>query len=253
MEWRERDGIRWLEAELGEAKAAFSSRVGGVSAAPYDSLNLGLLTGDRRDDVLGNRRRLMATLGIDPDRVLSGLQVHGAEIATHAAPANGYANPVPDPDEVDGHATAEPGLAPLVMVADCLPVALSGPGGVAMLHCGWRGLAAGIAERGAAAVQARAAAIGPGIGSCCYEVGNEVAEAFAPLGDGITLPSGSDREEGKAMLDLREVARRLLAEAGVEEIEVSELCTSCEADLFFSHRRDGARSGRQAGVAWLPA
>ena len=144
--------------------------------------------------------------------------------------------------EVDGHVTAEPGLALLVFVADCLPVALAGPGGVAMLHCGWRGLAAGIVARGAEAVGATHAAIGPGIGPCCYEVGDEVLGAFAGLGDGVAA--------GR-MLDLAEVARRLLREAGVEQVESAGLCTSCEAELFFSHRRDAGRTGRQAGLAWL--
>jgi copper oxidase (laccase) domain-containing protein len=91
-------------------------------------------------------------------------------------------------------------------------------------------------------VGARAAAVGPGIGPCCYEVGTEVLDSFAELGDGIAT--------GR-MLDLREVARRLLARAGVERVETSELCTSCEPDLFFSHRRDGERTGRQAGIAWI--
>src|SRR4029077_2690046 len=115
----------------------------------------------------------------------------------------------------------------LVFTADCLPVALSGSGGVAMLHCGWRGLAAGIVATGAAAVGATDAAIGPGIGPCCYEVGPEVLAAFSHLGDGIAV----DR-----MLDLPEVARRLLLAAGVERIESAGLCTGCEPELFFSHR-----------------
>ena len=111
-----------------------------------------------------------------------------------------------------------------------------------MLHCGWRGLAAGIVAAGVAAVDGDAAAIGPGIGPCCYEVGDEVLESFAGLGEGIA--------DGR-MLDLPEVARRLLAEAGVEAIESAGLCTHCNPDLFFSHRRDGAETGRQAGFAWL--
>jgi copper oxidase (laccase) domain-containing protein len=111
-----------------------------------------------------------------------------------------------------------------------------------MLHCGWRGLAAGIVERGAAAVSASGAAIGPGIGQCCYEVGPEVLEAFADLGEGIA-------EE--PMLDLAEVARRQLRAAGIEEIESAGLCTKCNPELFYSHRRDGARSGRQAGFIWM--
>jgi polyphenol oxidase len=113
-----------------------------------------------------------------------------------------------------------------------------------MLHCGWRGLAAGIARRGVAAVGARAAAIGPGIGLCCYEVGPEVRERFVDLGDGVAQGS---------MLDLAEVARRQLDAAGVKEIESAGLCTSCNQDLFYSHRRDGERTGRQSGLVWAEA
>ena len=227
------------------ARAAFSTRLGGVSEAPFDSLNLGALTDDDTGSVAENRRRLAATLGFEPARVLAGRQVHGAEVDLHDGPQepSPFAEPgSAEPPEVDGHATAEPGLAALVFVADCLPVALAGPGGVAILHCGWRGLAAGIVTRGAEAVGATHAAIGPGIGPCCYEVGGEVFGAFAGVGEGVA--SGR-------MLDLPEVARRLLREAGVRSIESAGLCTSCEAELFFSHRRDAGRTGRQAGVAWV--
>jgi copper oxidase (laccase) domain-containing protein len=111
-----------------------------------------------------------------------------------------------------------------------------------MLHCGWRGLAGGIVARGAEAVAATDAAIGPGIGPCCYEVGAEVLAEFEPLGEGIA--SGR-------MLDLPTVARRLLERAGVGRVETAGLCTSCEEELFFSHRRDAGRTGRQAGLAWV--
>ena len=244
MEWRHDDGVRWLEAELPGARAAFSTRVGGVSAAPYDSLNLAILTGDVRDRVRDNRHRLSAMLGLDPAKVLIGRQVHGAGVAVHdSAPTpNAFADPGPQLPEVDGQATGRPGLAPLVMVADCLPVALAGTGGVAMVHCGWRGLAAGIVERGVSAVDASAAAIGPGVGPCCYEVGDEVLAAFEGLGPGVSA--------GR-MLDLREVARRLLDLAGVRSVIASELCTRCNPELFYSHRRDGTRTGRQAGLVWL--
>jgi len=235
MEWRRREGVEWLQACLpGGAAVAFSTRNGGTSEAPYDSLNLGLLTKDDPGRVGENRGLLAAALGIDPERIAFARQVHGAELAV---PGDGGS-----PSEADGHVISQPGQAALVFVADCLPIALAGPGGVAMLHCGWRGLAAGIVTRGAAAVAATDAVIGPGIGACCYEVGDEVLGAFAGLGDGIAA--------GR-MLDLAEVARRLLHEAGVERIESAGLCTSCETERFFSHRRDGGRSGRQAGLAWI--
>jgi polyphenol oxidase len=241
MRWRERNGVRWLEADLPGARAAFSTRLGGVSEPPFDTLNLGRLTGDPA--VRENRHRLAAALEIDPRRVLIGRQVHDARVTRHDAPTEppAFAEPAPGLPEADGHATDVGGLAPLVFVADCLPVALAGPRGVAMIHCGWRGLAAGIIDRGVEEVEATAAAIGPGIGPCCYEVGEEVARAFDWLGDGVT--------RGR-MLDLVEVTRRLLARAGVTDVEVAELCTSCEADLFFSHRRDGGVTGRQGGLVW---
>jgi YfiH family protein len=244
VNWRERDGARWLEAELPGARAAFTTRVGGVSDGPYESLNLGLLTEDDPAAVLANRLRLAAALGREPQQIVIGRQVHGAEIAVHehAQEPSPFSEPGAEVAEVDGHVTADPRLAPLVFVADCLPIALSGPGGVAMLHCGWRGLAAGIVGDGAAAVEASAAAVGPGIGACCYEVGDDVLEAFAALGDGIAA--------GR-MLDLAQVAVRLLRGAGVERIEVAGLCTSCEPELFYSHRRDAGLTGRQAGLAWL--
>lgn len=243
MEWREREGVRWLEAELPAARAAFSTRLGGVSHEPYDALNVAIMTGDERDDVRENRLRLAAALGREPDGVVMGRQVHGAELREHAERQEPrvYADVVKSPDEVDAHATADPGLTPLVMVADCLPVALDGPGGVAMAHCGWRGLAAGVVARAATAVDAEAAAVGPGIGPCCYEVGDEVLAEFADL-DGVA--------DGR-MLDLSAVARALLEQAGVEATEISGLCTKCNPDLFYSHRRDGGRTGRQAGLVWM--
>jgi YfiH family protein len=251
MEWRESNGVKWLEADLGGARAAFSSRLGGVSEPPFDSLNLGILTDDSREAVEENRRRLAAALDHEPDQVVFALQIHGTRLIDHSdresvsGPSIGGLGQTRRGDEIveaDGHLLREPGVAALVFVADCLPVALAGPKGVAMVHAGWRGLAGDILGAAAEAVEATTAAIGPGIGPCCYEVGEEVLEPFAQLGDGIA--------KGR-MLDLPEVARRLLERAGVEQIELAGLCTSCEEELFFSHRRDKGRTGRQAGVAWL--
>ena len=243
MEWRERDGVRWLEAELPAARAAFSTRIGGVSEAPYEALNVAILTGDEADRVRENRSRLAAALDRDPGGVVMGRQVHGADLHEHrtAQEPRVYADAVRSPDEVDAHATANAVLTPLVMVADCLPVALAGPDGVAMAHCGWRGLAGGIVARAAETTRATAAAIGPGIGPCCYEVGDEVLVEFEDL-DGVA--------EGR-MLNLTAVARALLARAGVTEVESADLCTRCNPDLFYSHRRDGERTGRQAGLVWI--
>ncbi len=247
MDRHELNGVRWLEADLGGARAAFSTRLGGVSEPPFDSLNLGLLTEDAEEAVVENRLRLAAALGLAPEQVVFARQVHGTHLIEGADPSRGsFRSPSVQKEprdvvEADGHVVRAPGLAPLVFVADCLPVALYGPGGLAMVHAGWRPLAGGILAAAAEAVGATRAAIGPGIGPCCYEVGEEVLSAFAGLGDVA---------EGR-MLDLPDVARRLLAKAEVVEVESAGLCTSCEAELFFSHRRDNGRTGRQAGIAWI--
>ena len=260
MEWRESSGLRWLQADLGGARAAFTTRGGGVSDAPFDALNLGVLTEDSDEAVVQNRRRLAAVLGLDPVRIPIAHQVHGAELVFHSGPQepSPFVGPGSEIPQADGHVVDQSGLAPLIFTADCLPVALAGPGGVAMLHCGWRGLAAGIVAAGAEAVGATDAVIGPGIGPCCYEVGPEVLDAFASLGDGICTADGpktrpSVPKAAQRRLDLPEVARRLLREAGVARVESAGLCTSCEPELFFSHRRDDGRTGRQAGLVWLEA
>ena len=242
MEWRERDGVRWLEAAVDGATAAFSTRIGGASDAPWDTLNVAVKTGDEPVRVRENRGRLCSALGLSVSRVVMARQVHGDRLLRHTGEQSPriWADAVRSPEEADAHATAERGLAPMVMVADCLPVALAGPGGVAMAHCGWRGLAAGLAAKAAGEVEAAAAAIGPGIGPCCYEVGEEVLAAFADV------PGAASGRR----LDLVAVARHQLGEAGTAEIDASGLCVSCERELFFSHRRDGERTGRQAGLIW---
>jgi YfiH family protein len=262
MDWRDNGGVPWLEADLGGARAAFGTRLGGVSPAPFDSLNIGILTEDADANAIENRRRLATALGLAPERVAYGLQVHGADLEIVPPSFRGsFCTPQDRKEprdrlaEVDGQVVGEPGVAGLVFTADCLPVALRGPGGVAMVHCGWRGLAGGIVAKAAAAVGATDAAIGPGIGACCYEVGPEVIEAFSDLGDGIAVdgPISHDMGDKSAHrhLDLVEVARRLLVAAGVERVKAAGLCTSCEAELFFSHRRDAGRTGRQGSLAWL--
>lgn len=237
---------RAFELELPGARVAFSTRRSGVSEGPYESLNLGVLTDDDPARVTHNRTLLSSDLGLDPASVAMGWQVHGTELAEWDAPPprgrGGFATPGAELRKVDGHITSERMLGLLVLVADCVPVALAAPGRVAMLHCGWRGLAGDIIARALAHFdEPPAAAVGPAIGRCCYEVGPEVVDAFPNL-DGVA--------QGR-MLDLRAVASAKLREGGVDQIEHVDLCTSCRADLFFSHRRDGGVTGRQAGVAWL--
>jgi polyphenol oxidase len=231
-----------FELALPGARAVFSTRRGGISEGPSESLNLGILTDDYPERVIENRRRAARAARIAPERVGMGWQVHGTDLLEWDAPPTGrsYAEPrgrlLP---QVDGHLTEERDLALLVLVADCYPVALSDGARTAMLHCGWRPLAGGILERAIERFEGTPeAAVGPGIGACCYEVGPEVLEAFADL-EGVA--SGR-------MLDLRAVISRKLAAAGVSRVEHLDHCTSCRSDLYFSHRRDAGVTGRQAGL-----
>jgi hypothetical protein len=224
----------------GPYRVAFSTRLGGVSEGPYESLNLGLRTADEPERVRENRRRLCARVGADAGTATMAMQRHGARVARAGA--------VFEP--CDGLWTDTPSGAVMLIGADCLPIALcraGGPPALAVLHVGWRGLLEGIAEAGAAAIRdgagTLAAAIGPGIGPCCYEVGEEVA---APYRERF----GEDILHGRN-LDLPGAAERALREAGVDLVERMDLCTACRPDLFFSHRRDGGVTGRQGVVAYV--
>ncbi|MDQ3066202.1 MAG: peptidoglycan editing factor PgeF [Actinomycetota bacterium] len=227
--------IRW--AVPGPYEIVFSTRAGGVSDGPYASLNLGRMTGDKVERVDENRRLLCDEIGADVDRLALNRQIHSTSVHRAVPGARG--------EPGDGLWTDERDLPVLAMTADCLPIALvrtSGAPAVAILHAGWRGLLAGIAAEGVGVLGADVqAVIGPAIGPCCYEVGPEVAEPFAAV-------FGDDVLHGRN-LDLWTSAERALRAAGVEEIERVDLCTSCNPELFFSHRRTGKPRGVQGVIA----
>jgi YfiH family protein len=222
---------------------AFSTRVGGVSEGPYESLNLGRMTGDDVERVDENRRLLCAAIDTDAERMALNRQVHSALVHRARPGARG--------EPGDGLWTDEAGQPILAMSADCLPIALvraeSDSPAVAVLHAGWRGLLSGIVGVGAETLGAQStggrlqAAVGPAIGPCCYEVGREVAEPFVAA-------FGRDVLRGRN-LDLWRAAERALNEAGVEEVLRTDLCTACNPDLFFSHRRTGKPRGVQGVIA----
>jgi YfiH family protein len=239
--------FRWegghVVADLPGARVLFSTRRGGVSRGPFASLNLGRLTADDGANIDANRERLAATIGLPRARFLYGRQVHGARVRRATEP--------PSPERPaaaeDGQATALPDAPALVFTADCLPVALAADGAVASLHGGWRGLAHGILAEGVAALRELGAAgpivaaLGPAARGCCYEVEEEVHARFAAYG----------ARRGERRLALEAVARAQLEAAGVAEVHDTGLCTMCaDPSLFFSHRRDGGVTGRQAGVVW---
>jgi polyphenol oxidase len=239
-----------VAVEFPGAHALFTTRRGGFSEGPYASLNLGRLTADRPEAVQRNRARLQAEIGRPPAFIR---QVHGTTVRTITALSDDGIAPLPDEGielpEADGQATALPDVAPMVLTADCLPIAIAGESAVTMVHAGWRGLAAGIVSEGVRAARELGAdgplgaAIGPGAGGCCYEVGDEVRREFADYGDRV--------RHGRN-LDLKAIARRQLEQAGVESVHDVGLCTICsDPSLFFSHRRDHCVTGRQAGLAWL--
>ncbi len=237
-------GLIWDGAPPG-ARVTFTTRAGGVSEGAFASLNLGLLTEDEPARVVENRRRACQGAGVDPETATMALQVHGARV-TEARPF-GVVTPGTDYEPCDGLWSDRAGQGMLLVTADCLPVALARRNGaprLAVLHVGWRGLLAGIAEEGARVVGAgAAAALGPAIGPCCYEVGEEVAAPFRKRFGPEVVRDGR--------LDLPLAAELALRRAGVESVERVGGCTACDPELYFSHRRDRGRTGRQGVVAAL--
>ncbi|MFN8186805.1 MAG: polyphenol oxidase family protein [Gaiellales bacterium] len=227
-------------------RVAFSTRLGGASGGPYRSLNLGLLTEDDQTLVVENRRRLARSVGADPAQASSAWQQHGTRV--ERATRLGLR---PSRDELprcDGLTTDEPGVAMMLVTADCLPIAVwtsEGAPALAVLHAGWRGLSAGIVERGCRALGGGTlgAAIGPAIGPCCYEVGEEVAAPFRQR-------FGDDVVSGRH-LDLPTAAERALLRAGCTSVVRLDSCTCCDERRFFSHRRDKGTTGRQGIIGYV--
>jgi len=231
----------------GRGRALFTERLHG---------NMSSAGGDGAEHAHGARERLRTRIGLE--RLVRGYQEHGAVVRrVTAMPRRETAGEEGAGEErageegageerplADGQATALPGVGAMVLAADCLPVALGCTGAVAMVHAGWRGLAAGVLEEGVLALRELGGAdeivaiVGPGAGVCCYEVGPEVHDAL-----------GGAHRAGRH-IDMRAIAHERLLAAGVGRVRDVDACTICDP-RFFSHRREGARAGRQAGVAWL--
>ena len=295
-----RGGLVWLEAarlsEVPWLVHAFSTRRGGISLAPCAGLNLGFTPSDRRERVEQNRRRFLDQLGAEAFVPASARQVHssrsyvvahdgGGQLTFHLP---GIQTPVPssaNPPEGDGLITAEPGILLTIRTADCLPLLLADLRRriVAAVHAGWRGALAHIIEKTVGDLwrtfgsdpRDLLVALGPSMRACCFEVGEEVVEAFhgnfheaagffqklsphsAAAADRHSIPFLRDfpprhapEHLPAARLDLIAVARHQLTSAGVKPANIlaADYCTACRTDLFFSHRREGAATGRQAAV-----
>lgn len=217
----------------GPYTVAFTTRQGGVSEGPFESLNLGKAVGDDPDCVDENRRRVCAEIGADPEKLTLNRQRHSATVHRAEPGSRG----VPG----DGLWSDEPGQPMLALSADCLTIAVARANGdhpaLAVLHAGWRGLLEGIVEEGCAILGQGdlVAAVGPAIGPCCYDVGPEVSGPFEER-------FGSDVVSGRK-LDLWTSAERALRDAGCSDVHRFDLCTRCNPDLFFSERRTGRPRG----------
>jgi len=223
----------------------FSTRLGGVSAPPFDTLNVGRSTADSPEAVTENRHRILSRLGAGDGRVATAGQVHGAAVSR--ANSEGLHR------ECDALITTVPGLPIAITVADCVPVLFAAEAAVGAAHAGWRGLAAGVLaatvqslhEAGTKSSAGIEAWIGPCIRVCCYEVGPEVASQFPHAVRTTT--------SGRTHLDLAAIARDQLVAAGIPAGAIADVgeCTRCVTGRYFSHRGDGPRTGRQWAVAML--
>lgn len=257
--WRCDRGLLWWEAALEGARVVFTTRVGGASLPPFDTLNLGLHVGDVPEAVLANRRAVASALGV-PGPVVAE-QVHGADVGIVGAgdAGRGWGSRGSAVGRVDALVTREAGVAPAILIADCAPVALLSPGGVlGVAHAGWRGLVAGVLEAalrqmaalGGGPAETCRAVVGPCIRACCYEVGEPVWRRFP-----TECLAPGDRPASRR-LDLMAAVLHRLRDAGLppERVHAAGLCTGCHTDLFFSHRRATRAglpaTGRTALLVW---
>jgi len=253
------DGAVYMTSPNIQARHAFTTRFGGVSGGDYASLNLGQSLGDDPGLVRENYAIIRRALKLRPGSFACSYQVHGAQIRI-AAFADCGEPPPPPAQAADGLITREHGVALTVFTADCLPILLFDPvqRAIGAVHSGWRGTAADIVgeavrkmsrEFGCDPADIRAA-IGPGISVCCYETGADVADALRlTLGESVENCITARGE--KYMADLKEANRILLERAGLLDIEVSDECTSCRCDKYWSHRRTKGRRGSQAAIIAL--
>ena len=255
------NGVVFRTADTLSSPHAFSTRLGGVSAGHLASLNLSVRRGDSAENVRENWRRLGEAAGMDLSEVVYAHQIHSrlVPIVSRADAQSPWLEPR---HECDGFVTNEPGLPVAVFTADCIPVLLedAAHGVVAAVHCGWRGSVQDILGAALAQMQTLgakpedvSAAIGPGIGACCFEVGPEVAEGVDTLlggeTQGLIRPGAGDR----LFIDLKAANARRLTQLGVQpgRIAVSDACTMCEAEELWSHRVTNGKRGVMTAVIML--
>ena len=239
-----------------QAAHAFTTRYGGVSRGIYMSLNLGVNSGDDLSGVRENYSLICSAIGISADDIVCSRQIHSARIRVVGRGDRGYLFK-PTPYEADGLITSDAGVALTVFTADCVPILLHDPvrGAIGAVHSGWRGTALDVVGAAVRMMKSEfqcvpgdiAAAIGPCISKCCYETEQDVVDAL-----GQVLPDAVEKcvepRGYKFMVDLKEANRLLLLNAGVSDIIISDDCTSCHSDKYWSHRRTSGKRGSQAAI-----
>ena len=253
--------LEYFTAPVIETPHAFTTRLGGVSTGHLESLNLSVRRGDSPENVRENWNRLQKATGLRLDRAVYARQIHSDRVRIVTS-ADAQAPWLEPRFECDGFVTSEPGLPVMIFMADCLPVLLCDkPNGVAAaVHCGWRSSVADILGNAVgkmislgARPESISAAIGPGIGKCCFEVGSEVVKAAEALLNADISDLVRKGEGDRAFLDLKAVNARRLEQLGVaaRNIAVSDLCTMCHPDVFWSHRKTNGKRGVQAAIIEL--
>ena len=255
------NGLIYMRSDIIGAKHAFTTRFGGVSTGDFSTLNLGSNRGDDPEAVHENYRRVCALFGVGENDACVTNQVHKTDVRIVTA-ADKHTCLGPTPYEADGIITASIGLPIFCFIADCVPVLLwdAKNRAAGAVHCGWRSAVgdilmhalAGMCELGAEIPDIRAA-IGPSIGACCFETDDDVPDAVTEWLGGETEGLFVRRPDGKTMVDLRLANARRLCQLGVpvQNIDLSDECTYCSHDKYWSHRYTKGRRGSQAAVIML--
>lgn len=257
IETKTRDSLEYLTAEGICVPHCFTTRLGGVSRGHLESLNIGTSRGDDPENVLENYRRLGSCIGFDVQNVVLSHQTHSDIVRTVSEKDRGAGLFAPHLAECDALVTNTPGLALVVFTADCTPILFwdARTGAVGAAHAGWRGTVSGIAARVVEAMgrcfgsqpEDIRAAIGPNIGQCHFETNEDVPEAFRAA-YGAALEPWITPVGDKFHLDLKQINRWILNQAGVTQVEISDDCTVCSSHRFWSHRATQGRRGSQGAI-----
>ncbi|MCH7761445.1 peptidoglycan editing factor PgeF [candidate division TA06 bacterium] len=257
MIWQKekKNGLTFLRYDGWPGVSCFvSTRIGGVSPPPYESLNMGFSSGDRRENVAQNRDRFYQALGINPSRVIIPGQVHGKEVFSYKSPITNHESPI-----CDGLITQTSGLVLGMTIADCLALFLYDPRKrvVGLLHSGWRGVHQGIVNEALRKMNREFGSepedcevhMSPAIGPCCYEVGEEVIQSFHKV-----APEALEKRDSRVFLNLGKAVEIQLLKEGIKKInppEADRICTACREKEFFSYRRERGMTGRMVAVMWI--